>query len=149
MKNTICNTVLYNAIGICVCKYVCKSIPPLKGFQSPLQAAPCVTTAEGNQPGDRHGVCNTIHMVRGWKKILSAMTTKMSALLERSSECSVIHREQSGFACLCGYCCKAPSVYTTLPTFTCPNNGSAIKYNQRFNVTTGLAGIFSSERGAR
>lgn len=83
------------------------------------------------------------------KKDTFSITTKTSALLERSSECSVVHREQSGFACLCGYCYKVPSVYTTLPVLTCPSDGSAIKYDQRFNVTSGLAGIFSSEKGAR
>lgn len=149
MKNTICNTVIYNVIGICVCKYVCKSVPLLKGSQRPLWAAPRVTITEGNQPGDRHGVCNTLHMVRGWKKILSAITTKTSAPLERSCGCSVVHREQPGFACLCGYCYKVSSVYTTLPDLTCPSDVSAIKYGQRFDVTSGLAGTFSSERGAR
>lgn len=130
-------------------QYVCKSILLPRGFQSPLRAALCVTTMAGNQPGDRHGVCNTLHVARGWKKILSAITTKTSALLERSCECSVVHRQQSGFACLCGYCYKVPSVYTTLPEFMCPSDGTAIKYDQRFNVTPGLAGIFSGESGAR
>lgn len=60
MKNTICNTVLCNALGICVCKCECKNIPSLEGLQSPLQAALCVRGVEGNQPGDRHGGCNAL-----------------------------------------------------------------------------------------
>jgi len=85
-------------------------------------------------------------MITGWKKILSAITTKTSGLLEMSCECSVVHRAWSGFACLCSDWYKASSIYTTLSMFTC---SSAIKYNQRFNVTSGLAGIFGGESGSR
>lgn len=56
-KNPICNIVLYNALGFCICKHECKSIPSLEGLQSPFQAAMCVRGMEGNQPGDRHGGC--------------------------------------------------------------------------------------------
>lgn len=81
------------------------------------------------------------------EKVASAITTKISAL-ERSCESSVVHREQPEPACVHGYCYKAPSAYTTLPVM-CPSDGNAIKHDQRFNVTSGLAGVFCSGRGAR
>lgn len=111
MKNTICNTVLYNVLGFCVCKYECKSIPSLEELQSLFQAALCVRGMEGNQPGDRHRGCNALP----WSEVgKSCFTTKTSAL-ERSCESPVVHREQSEFACVHGYCYKASSAHTTLP----------------------------------
>lgn len=66
---------------------------PLKGFQNLLQAALGMTTGELNQPGDKQRLWNTFHMVRGWKKMLSAITTETNALPEKSCESSNIHRE--------------------------------------------------------
>lgn len=73
MKNTICGTVIH-AIGLCVCKCVCKSIPQLKAFQSPLWAALCESTMKGNQPWDVHWVHDTLLTIRGCRKIHSATT---------------------------------------------------------------------------
>lgn len=79
---------------------------------------------------------NTLQLIRGWKKILSTIATKMSALLSTQSG-------QGSHVCV--------AITTRLPLCTEPCQRSrvqvmAVQLNKRFN---GLAGIFSSKRGAK
>lgn len=69
MKHTICNTVLYDVLIFCVCKYECKSIPSLEELQSPFQAALCERHGRKPARGQAQRV-QCPHMVRGWKKLL-------------------------------------------------------------------------------
>lgn len=71
MKNTICNTVLYNALGFCICKYKCKSIPSLEGLKSPFHER------HGRKPtwGQARRV-KCPHMVRGWENLLQPSPPK-------------------------------------------------------------------------